>query len=170
MTRNPSNSASADDSWEQLEADLFGIEVGKEHTAHERVASEPAPPASHQPAAAVSKPAEEDDFADFGDFGAGLVEPAAPPPARKPSPAKPRVKPNPPPQPPAAKAAPVEPLPAFNLADLDEGPTDEELDAASDEDELEEEEATAVAPEDDPYWDALANWNWQEDDRSGKPR
>lgn len=174
MTRNPANSANADDSWEQLEADLFGIDVGKEHTADERVASEPAPPAPKQVIVSVPKPLEEDDF---GDFGSGLVEAAAgtePPPPRQSSPPRSRSKPVKPAEPEPVKPLPVEPVRGFDLADLDEGPTDEELDAASEadeeEDETDDEGVAATAPEEDPYWDALANWNWQEDDRSGKSR
>ena len=103
MTRNSTNSSSADDSWEQLEADLFGVEAGIEYTAAERVASEPAPEDFSQPDVIVPKPIEDDDF---GDFGAGLVESAAAEPRRALSK----------PKPPAAKAKPVakapEPVPA----------------------------------------------------------
>lgn len=167
MTRNPANSSSADDSWEQLEADLFGVEAGKEYTAAERVASEPAPDIPSQPDVIVPKPIEDDDF---GDFGAGLVESAAAEPPRAPSRSKPttsRAKPAAKaPEPAPAKVAPPEAAAAF---DLDDGPTDEELDAASDDDEADD-EVEAAAPEDDPYWDALANWNWQEEERGGKPK
>lgn len=169
MTRNPANNSSADDSWEQLEADLFGVEAGKEYTAAERVASEPAPDVPSQPDVIVAKPIEDDDF---GDFGAGLVEPAPVAPRRAPAKSKPpapRAKPvAKAPEPEPVKASKIEPPPAVEFG-FDDSATDEDLDAASDDDEVDD-EVEASAPEDDPYWDALANWNWQEDDRSGKPR
>lgn len=171
MTRTPANSANADDSWEQLEADLFGIEVGKEHTAEERVASEPAPPAPQQVVISVPKPIEDDDF---GDFGSGVIETSASAEPPRPSSPRSRSKAAKPAEPEPVKSLPVETVRGFDLADLDEGPTDEELDAASDEEdeegETDGEGVAAAGAEDDPYWDALANWNWQEDDRSGKSR
>ncbi|MDB5387560.1 MAG: hypothetical protein JWM11_3206 [Planctomycetaceae bacterium] len=236
MTRNSPQTPDSDDPWGQLEADLFGIEVGKEHTAHERVASEVPLETPPQASIAIPKPLEDDDF---GDFGAGLVEELAPSPraarrsvsaaessrppverpagerparsdrARKPERAeevapveaapverveRPARAQRPPRhverpaepveavEPPVAKApvaktsvaktAPKKPV-KDDFADFDEGPTDEDLDAAIDEDVDDVDEAEAKSPpspEDDPYWDALANWNWQDDDRSSKPR
>ena len=138
MTRNSANSSNADDSWEQLEADLFGIEVGKEYTAAERIASEPAPDVPAQADVIVPKPIEDDDF---GDFGAGLGETASAEPRRapsKPKPPAPRAKPvAKAPEPAPAKVAPVEP-PAPVDFDLDDGPTDEDLDDASEDDEADD--------------------------------
>lgn len=243
MTRNSAQTPDSDDPWGQLEADLFGVEVGKEHTAHERVASEELLDVPPQASIVIPKPLEDDDF---GDFGAGLVEELAPAPrisrrsessapaakasaqsdrssaserparadrARKPerteeaapaerlekpaerlekperparsersAPSERLAKPVEPVEPPPAKSAGSvaakagsKKLPKDDFVDFDfdDGPTDEDLDASIDDDvdTVDEVEAkTPPSPEDDPYWDALANWNWQEDDRSSKPR
>lgn len=244
MTRNSTKISDADDPWGQLEADLFGIEVGKEHTAHERVVSEPIFESPPDVSNAIPKPLEDDDF---GDFGAGLVEEMERTPRRAHIPVQPmesakserpakldrasstgrttdsagsgdfddleaydrptkssrsesadrekagRVETERPvrsegsPSKPVrvAKSAPKKPF-KDDLADFsfDEDSSDDELEAAieiddedldDDTDEDTDVEASAVSkgppsPEDDPYWDALANWNWQEDDRPGKPR
>lgn len=137
----PSSSANQDDPWEQLAEDLFGLEYGKEHAAHE-----PAPPAVEP----VSTPAPESHAAARALLKKDEPEPSAvaDEPPRYASEAAAEVK--------STFAEPVEEVDDSDVPVADTAP--------------EPAAREPVSPQ-DSYWDALANWNWDESEGSGgKPR
>src|SRR5262245_13336320 len=144
--QNPSSSPNEDDPWEQL-ADQFGLDSGKEYASRE-----PAPPAE-----SGSLPADESEAQSSRSRREVPLESEAP------------VD-----EPPRFASEAVEPKePEFGDA-VDERESDSEGTAeevtASGDGGLEPAAATPTSPQ-DSYWDALANWNWDESEGGGrKPR
>lgn len=151
-SKNPSNSANQDDPWEQLAEDLFGLEYGKEHAAHESPSPAVEPVSSAQYAAAPPAPELERSRDDF--------VAAAPPPAEEP----PRF----------AAERTFESPPVFaETAETEEPDAGDVVGSAPEvvEPTAAEPPRTEPASPQDSYWDALANWNWDESEGSkGKPR
>src|SRR5262245_7871192 len=144
--QNPSSSPNEEDPWEQL-ADQFGLDSGKEYASRE-----PAPPAEsgslrdEEPEAQSSR-------------------------SRREVPREPEAPVDEPPR--FASEAVEPPEPEFGDA-VDERESDSEGPAqdvaASGDGGLEPAAATPTSPQ-DSYWDALANWNWDESEGGGgKPR
>jgi len=141
-SQKPLSSGKPDDPWEELAEDLFGLEYGKEHAAGE--ADSPGP-------ASVPEPAPPPQMIER--TAAQFPEPAGPEPEgifeREPA---------------------VEPETA---ADADEFTfdDDEEVSESTESAPAEPVRAEPISPQ-DSYWDALANWNWDESEGGagkGKP-
>jgi hypothetical protein len=140
--KNPSSSPNEDDPWEQL-ADQFGLDSGKEYASRE-----PAPPAE-----SGSLPVEESEAQSSR--------------SRREVPLESEVPVDEPPR--FASEAVEPPETEFGEADSrgpdSEGVTDEAT--ASSDGGLEPAAATPTSPQ-DSYWDALANWNWNESEGGEK--
>lgn len=144
---NPSRSENQDDPWEQLAEDLFGLEYGKEHAAHEA----PAPAVESTGAAEPESPAES----------------AAPIRAERSEGGRTEEPPRFASEAAAAAERPIVEEPRAPGPAVSDVIGDFEAAAESPAEAVPEPAKAAPASPQDSYWDALANWNWDESDGGG---
>jgi len=135
---NPSNSADNDDSWEELAESLFGTAYGKEHSTSAGFTDEPAPPveAPRPPAAEQASPAP-------------TPAPAVPPPPDEEEETAEVV---------ISEVVETE-IEVQQMVLEDAG---DALEAESERDEPRTATPAEKTAPSDTYWDALANWSWDD--------